>query len=211
MEKEKKKQGIAKKSIVFMNCILIMIAIALAVFLVVLKKDKTNHEKRENTDIQFITEEVNIQIDEERMKNYVSEKLGVKIKYDKDLEKVSEINDNTMYNNIGMFRKEGNEGLHIIIGNLSEDIALEDYMYASVEAIRNSNGLTKEDIVVIKDNVKMGELEAFKLRYKVDGIYFYQMITIKDKKEYVVTYSAEEKFYDKSKADNMFSTFEFIS
>lgn len=211
MKKEKKKQGIAKKSIVFMNCILIMIAIALAVFLVVLKKDKTNHEKGENTDIQFITEEVNIQIDEERMKNYVSEKLGVKIKYDKDLEKVSEINDNTMYNNIGMFRKEGNEGLHIIIGNLSEDIALEDYMYASVEAIRNSNGLTKEDIVVIKDNVKMGELEAFKLRYKVDGIYFYQMITIKDKKEYVVTYSAEEKFYDKSKADNMFSTFEFIS
>ena len=83
-------------------------------------------------------------------------------------------------------------------------------MYSNIDAVISTNNLKKEDVTVVKDNVKMGDLPAYKIRYKIDGVNIYQMATIKDGKEYIFTYSAEDLYYDKQRAENMFSTFEFI-
>lgn len=196
-----------KSTIIILDIVLVVIAIALAIFLVVVNEDKKN--KKQDT-INFVTEEVNVQIDDSLMKEYSSDKLGVKLKYYNEFEKVSEVTENSMYINAGMFRNGGNEGVNILIGNVSKFTIFEDYMYSNIDAIISSNDLKKEDITVVKDNVKMGGLSAYKIRYKVDGVNIYQMATIKDGKEYIVTYSAEDIYYDKQRAENMFSTFEFI-
>ena len=193
-----------KNMIIILDIVLIVIAIALGIFLVIV-----NSNKKENT-LNFVNEEVKVEIDESKMKEYSSEKLGVKFKYYNDYEKVSEVTDNSMYNNAGMFRNGGNEGINILIGNISKDITLDQYMYSNVNAIIESNNLKKEDIIVVKDNVKMGNFDAYKIRYKIDGVNIYQISTINNGKEYILTYSAEDTHYNKQKAENMFSTFKFI-
>lgn len=193
-----------KSMIIILDIVLIVIAIALAIFLLIVNKDK-----KENT-LNFVNEEVKVEIDDNKMKEYSSDKLGIKLKYYNEFEKVSEVTENSMYNNAGMFRNIGNEGINILIGNISKDITLEQYMYSNVNALMESNNLEKEDIEVIKENIKMGGLDAYKIRYKIDGINIYQMATIKDAKEYILTYSAEDIYYDKQRAENMFSTFAFI-
>lgn len=193
-----------KSTIIILDIVLIVIAIALAIFLVVVNADKKQDS------INFATEEISTQIDDSLMKEYSSDKLGVKLKYYNEFEKVSEVTENSMYTNAGMFRNGGNDGVNILIGNLSKDISFEEYMYSNIDAVISTNNLKNEDITVIKNNVKMGGIEAYKIRYKIDGVNIYQMATIKEGKEYIFTYSAEDIYYDKQRAENMFSTFEFI-
>lgn len=205
-----------KNTIIIIDIVLIMVAVALAIFLAVLMGEN-NNSSNENNEIQvgnfeFITEDVEVNVDETLMLQYESEVLGLKFKYYNYLTRTSETTDaESMYKGVARYKEDGKEGFSILIGNVPKDTTLETYINANVTAIMDANSLTKNDIVVIKDNVKLGGLDAYKIRYKMDGLNIYQIATIKDGKEYVVMYSAEDGYYDKQRAENMFSTFEFIN
>lgn len=201
-----------KNTIIIVNIVLITVAIALAIFLVVLKNDNNEVVKNAENNFNYIVENVEINIDDNLMTEYVSKDLGFKLKHYNELTRVSETNDaDSMYKSAAMFRESGNEGISILIGNISKDTTLAGYLNANINTVIDTNGLTKDDVVVVKEGVKLGDLDAFKLRYKMEDINIYQIIAIKDSKEYVITYSAEDAYYDKQKADNMFSTFEFLN
>lgn len=208
--KENKENNKAKNKeiIIILDVILIIVAVALAIFLAVIIKNKNT---KSDDEVNFVTEEVSVNIDEGKMKEYSSKALGVKFKYYNDLEKVSEVTENSMFLNAGMFRGVGNEGVNILIGNIKETLNFEDYLYSHIYGIMESNGLKAKDLEVVKDNVKMGGLDSFKIRYKTGDINFYQMMVQKDGKEYIMTYSAEDLYFDKQRAEDMFSTFEFLN
>lgn len=209
--KNKKKKGLDYTTIVVLDIVLIVVAIALAISLFALNKNYSSGT--ETADFDFTTEEVSVNIDDTLMTEYTNQDLGIKLKYYNDYTKVSETTEvDAMYKSAAMYKEETKEGISILIGSVSENTTFDSYLNATVTAVMESNNLKKDDIVVIKNNIKLGNLDAFKIRYKMeDGTNIYQIYTIKDNKEYVVTYSAEDANYDKQKADNMFSTFEFIN
>lgn len=201
-----------KNTIIIIDIVLIVVAVALGIFLVVLSNGNSSSESQESQNFKFTTEDVIVNVDDTLMTEYTADKLGIKIKHYNELTKISETSEeSSMYKGLAMYREEGNEGINILIGSVANETTFDNYIAANVSAIMDSNSLTEEDIVVIKEGVKLGGIDAFKMRYKMDDINIYQIATIKDSKEYVVTYSAEDTYYDKQKADNMFSTFEFIN
>ena len=199
-----------KNTIIIIDMVLIIVAMALAIFFAILVSEN-KEENNKNSNLNFITEEVSVNIDDTLMEEYVGDELGISFKYYNDLTKFSETKEETsIYQGVAMYQEEGNEGINVLIGNAPDDITLDSYINANISAIMDSNNLTKDDIVVIKEGVKLGGVDAYKVRFKMDDINIYQIATIKGSKEYVVTYSAEDLLYDKQRAENMFSTFEFL-
>lgn len=197
----------SKKIIILLDVILIIVAIALAVSLVIIIKNK----KEDNTNnFKFVSNQVVANIDETKMTEYSNKLLGIKFKYYNEFEKVGDVTQNSLFLNAGMYRNQGNEGINVLIGNVKETLSFEDYLYSHIYGIMESNNLKEKDIEIVKDNVKMGGLDSFKILYKSDDINFYQMMVQKDKKEYIMTYSAEDLYFDKQRAEDMFSTFEFL-
>lgn len=208
-----------RNTIIILDIVLIVVAVALAIFLAVLvgqNKNESENKKSEinnyASDFDFTTEDVFVNVDDTLMFEYANSDLNIKFKHYNDLTRTSETTEkDLMYQGVARYTEDGNEGISLLIGSVSKETTLESYIIANVNAIMEANELSKKEIVVIKDNVKFGNVDAYKVRYKMDGLNIYQMATIKDGKEYVVMYSAEDGFFDKQRAENMFSTFEFIN
>lgn len=182
----------------------VIIVIGLAITLGVLQYQKSQIDapvmKKETGELKQITS---------ALKEYSSEKLGVKFQYLEDFTRFGEELDSNICQTVSMYNPETTEGINLVVGDLEEETPLDAYIDIMATNISNASHIKKKDITVTKGG-KIAGLDAVKYQYKSDETNIYQCLISKNKKQYVLTYSKKGNEFDPSRGDFLFSTFAFL-
>ena len=195
-----------KKTIYFIIALNFLIIMALSIFLYGIKKSNEGEIIIEQNKL------VNVEMPKENVEKLKWEDYNVEFPYFNEFtNRVENLVDGSVYQSIGMFNKETEEGCTLMIYTGENEIeSVKDLMYSLANGAKNNTNISN-DTIKVYENAKFDNEEAFKLKYKnSDGINVYELVTIHDEKQYVFMYSAKDENYDENKAEFLFNNVKFL-
>ena len=195
-----------KKTIYFIIALNFLIIMALSIFLYVIKKSNEGEIIIEQNKL------VNVEMPKENVEKLKWEDYNVEFPYFNEFtNRVENLVDGSVYQSIGMFNKETEEGCTLMIYTGENEFeSVKDLMYSLANGAKNNTNISN-DTIKVYENAKFDNEEAFKLKYKnSDGINVYELVTIHDEKQYVFMYSAKDENYDENKAEFLFNNVKFL-
>ena len=195
-----------KKTIYFIIALNFLIIMALSIFLSGRKKSNEGEIIIEQNKL------VNVEMPKENVEKLKWEDYNVEFPYFNEFtNRVENLVDGSVYQSIGMFNKETEEGCTLMIYTGENEFeSVKDLMYSLANGAKNNTNISN-DTIKVYENAKFDKEEAFKLKYKnSDGINVYELVTIHDEKQYVFMYSAKDENYDENKAEFLFNNVKFL-
>ncbi len=195
-----------KKTIYFIIALNFLIIMALSIFLYGIKKSNEGEIIIEQNKL------VNVEMPKENVEKLKWEDYNVEFPYFNEFtNRVENLVDGSVYQSIGMFNKETEEGCTLMIYTGENEFeSVKDLMYSLANGAKNNTNISN-DTIKVYENAKFDNEEAFKLKYKnSDGINVYELVTIHDEKQYVFMYSAKDENYDENKAEFLFNNVKFL-
>ena len=195
-----------KKTIYFIIALNFLIIMALSIFLYGIKKSNEGEIIIEQNKL------VNVEMPKENVEKLKWEGYNVEFPYFNEFtNRVENLVDGRVYQSIGMFNKETEEGCTLMIYTGENEFeSVKDLMYSLANGAKNNTNISN-DTIKVYENAKFDKEEAFKLKYKnSDGINVYELVTIHDEKQYVFMYSAKDENYDENKAEFLFNNVKFL-
>ena len=195
-----------KKTIYFIIALNFLIIMALSIFLYGIKKSNEGEIIIEQNKL------VNVEMPKENVEKLKWEGYNVEFPYFNEFtNRVENLVDGSVYQSIGMFNKETEEGCTLMIYTGENEFeSVKDLMYSLANGTKNNTNISN-DTIKVYENAKFDKEEAFKLKYKnSDGINVYELVTIHDEKQYVFMYSAKDENYDENKAEFLFNNVKFL-
>lgn len=195
-----------KKTIYFIIALNFLIIMALSIFLYGIKKSNEGEIIIEQNKL------VNVEMPKENVEKLKWEDYNVEFTYFNEFtNRVENLVEGSVYQSIGMFNKETEEGCTLMIYTGENEFeSVKDLMYSLANGAKNNTNISN-DTIKVYENAKFDKEEAFKLKYKnSDGINVYELVTIHDEKQYVFMYSAKDENYDENKAEFLFNNVKFL-
>ena len=195
-----------KKTIYFIIALNFLIIMALSIFLYGIKKSNEGEIIIEQNKL------VNVEMPKENVEKLKWEDYNVEFPYFNEFtNRVENLVEGSVYQSIGMFNKETEEGCTLMIYTGENEFeSVNDLMYSLANGAKNNTNISN-DTIKVYENAKFDKEEAFKLKYKnSDGINVYELVTIHDEKQYVFMYSAKDENYDENKAEFLFNNVKFL-
>ena len=195
-----------KKTIYFIIALNFLIIMALSIFLYGIKKSNEGEIIIEQNKL------VNVEMPKENVEKLKWEDYNVEFPYFNEFtNRVENLVDGSVYQSIGMFNKETEEGCTLMIYTGENEFeSVKDLMYSLANGAKNNTNISN-DTIKVYENAKFDNEEAFNLKYKnSDGINVYELVTIHDEKQYVFMYSAKDENYDENKAEFLFNNVKFL-
>lgn len=195
-----------KKTIYFIIALNFLIIMALSIFLYGIKKSNEGEIIIEQNKL------VNVEMPKENVEKLKWEDYNVEFPYFNEFtNRVENLVEGSVYQSIGMFNKETEEGCTLMIYTGENEFeSVKDLMYSLANGAKNNTNISN-DTIKVYENTKFDKEEAFKLKYKnSDGINVYELVTIHDEKQYVFMYSAKDENYDENKAEFLFNNVKFL-
>lgn len=195
-----------KKTIYFIIALNFLIIMALSIFLYGIKKSNEGEIIIEQNKL------VNVEMPKENVEKLKWEDYNVEFPYFNEFtNRVENLVEGSVYQSIGMFNKETEEGCTLMIYTGENEFeSVKDLMYSLANGAKNNTNISN-DTIKVYENAKFDNEEAFKLKYKnSDGINVYELVTIHDEKQYVFMYSAKDENYDENKAEFLFNNVKFL-
>lgn len=195
-----------KKTIYFIIALNFLIIMALSIFLYGIKKSNEGEIIIEQNKL------VNVEMPKEKVEKLKWEDYNVEFPYFNEFtNRVENLVKGSVYQSIGMFNKETEEGCTLMIYTGENEFeSVKDLMYSLANGAKNNTNISN-DTIKVYENAKFDNEEAFKLKYKnSDGINVYELVTIHDEKQYVFMYSAKDENYDENKAEFLFNNVKFL-
>ena len=193
-----------KKTIYFIIALNFLIIMALSIFLYGIKKSNEGEIIIEQNKL------VNVEMPKENVEKLKWEDYNVEFPYFNEFtNRVENLVEESVYQSIGMFNKETEEGCTLMIYTGENEFeSVKDLMYSLANGAKNNTNISN-DTIKVYENAKFDKEEAFKLKYKnSDGMY--ELVTIHDEKQYVFMYSAKDENYDENKAEFLFNNVKFL-
>lgn len=215
-----KKRGLSSIALVIIIALVVVVVIATIIGLVfVLGKNNNKvpvEDEREPVDIYS----ENIEFKEEIIENSDNEKLepldkgltefrndeyGVRFGYPIGMELPYDNLDTDNFFHSEIKKINSTKEISLLVGELDNLSAKGEYLNEQIATLKEKAG--KVDVTY----GLLGNQMSARLKYEIDGIKYYQNITIKSKTAYGMTYSADSDEYDEKEADKIFNSFAFVN
>lgn len=215
-----KKSGISKLALILIIVLVIIIVSATVVGVILVLRNNNNQNPVEiynepidiyNETTEF-TEEIIENSDDENLEpldknltEFRNDEYGVRFGYPTEMElPVDNLDTDNFFHSV-IKKENSTKSIEFFVGELDNLSAKGEYINEQIATLKEK----AKDVTVTYG--LLGEQMSVKLRYEIEGIKYYQNITIKTKTAYGLIYSADKDEYDEVEADKIFNSFSFVN
>lgn len=213
-----KKSGMSKLALVLIIFLVILIVAATVVGVIwVLGKNKKPVEgPTEPVDIYSDTREFKEEIiensDNEKLEpldksltEFRNDEYGVRFGYPTGMDIPEDELDTDNFFHSVVKKEKSTKKIELLVGELDNLSAKGEYMNEQISTLREKAGNVNVSYGLL------GNQMSIRLKYEMNGIKYYQNVTIKQKTAYGMIYEADKDEYDEVEADKIFNSFAFVN
>ncbi|MDO4283270.1 MAG: hypothetical protein Q4D02_06485 [Clostridia bacterium] len=214
-----KKSGMSKIALILIIALVVIVIVAAVVGVIFVLKNNNNKPVEvyeEPIDIyndttEFVEEIIENSENEslepldKTLTEFRNDEYGVRFGYPIGMElPVDNLDTDNFFHSI-IKKENSTKNIELFVGELDNLSAKGEYLNEKIDSLKEKAGNVEISYGLL------GNQMSVRLKYEIEGIKYYQNVTIKEKTAYGLIYAADKDEYDNTEADRVFNSFCFVN